>query len=53
MNSIDKLFVKYHEKLVGELTMTPDGKRCVFSYDKGWLAAGFSISPNKWRPCSD
>ena len=45
MNSIDKLFVKYHEKLVGELTMTPDGKRCVFSYDKGWLAAGFSISP--------
>jgi len=45
MNSIDKLFVKYHGKLVGELTLTPDGKRCVFRYDKEWLATGFSISP--------
>ena len=45
MNSIDKLFVKYHGKTIGELTMTPDGKRCVFSYDKEWLVTGFSISP--------
>ncbi len=45
MNSINKLFVKYHGKLVGELTLTPDGKRCVFRYDKEWLASGFSISP--------
>jgi len=45
MNSINKLFVKYHGKLVGELTLTPDGKRCVFGYDKEWLASGFSISP--------
>ena len=43
MNSISKLYVKYHGKTVGELTMTPDGKRCVFSYDKEWLATGFSI----------
>ncbi len=45
MNSINKLFVKYHGKLVGELTLTPDEKRCVFRYDKKWLASGFSISP--------
>ena len=45
MNSINKLFVKYHGKLVGELTLTPDGKRCVFRYDKEWLASEFSISP--------
>ena len=45
MNSISKLFVKYHGKTVGELTLTPDGKRCVFRYDKEWLATGFSISP--------
>ena len=45
MNSISKIFVKYHGRLVGELTQTPDGKRCVFRYDKEWLATGFSISP--------
>lgn len=45
MNSINKLFVKYQGNLVGELTLTPDGKRCVFRYDKEWLASGFSISP--------
>ena len=45
MNSIDKLFVKYHGREVGELGMTPEGSRCVFSYDKEWLATGFSISP--------
>ena len=45
MNSIDKVFVKYHDALVGELTLTPDGRRCVFQYGKEWLATGFSISP--------
>ena len=45
MNSIDKLFVKYHGKTVGMLTMTPDGHRCVFQYDKDWMSTGFSISP--------
>ena len=45
MSSIDKLFVKYHDKVVGELGMTPDATRCVFRYDKEWLASGFSISP--------
>ena len=45
MNSISKIFVKYHDKSVGELTLTPDGKRCVFRYDREWLATRFSISP--------
>ena len=45
MNSVSKIFVKFHGRLVGELTQTPDGKRCVFHYDKEWLATGFSISP--------
>lgn len=35
MNSIDKLFVKYHKKTIGILTLTPDGRRCVFRYDNG------------------
>lgn len=45
MNSVNKLFVKYHGIMVGELTLTPDGSRCVFRYDKDWLSTGFSISP--------
>lgn len=45
MISIDKLFVKYHGKTVGELTLTPDGTRCAFRYDKEWMATGFSVSP--------
>ena len=45
MNSVNKIFVKYHGRLVGELTLSPDGRRCVFQYDKEWLSTGFSISP--------
>ena len=45
MNSIDKVFVKFHGIPVGELTLTPNGRRCVFHYDREWLATGFSISP--------
>ena len=30
---------------IGELAMTPDGRRCVFQYDRRWLVEGFSISP--------
>lgn len=48
MNSISKLYVKYHEKTVGELTMTPNGKRCVFRYDKEWLAKGFIFREGRW-----
>lgn len=45
MNSINKIVVKYHDKKVGELGMTPDESRCAFRYDNEWLAKGFSISP--------
>ncbi len=45
MNSVDKLSVQMGERRVGSLTMTPDGRRCVFEYDKEWIATGFSISP--------
>ena len=45
ISNISKLYVKYHGKTVGELTLTPDGKRCVFCYNKEWIATGFSISP--------
>lgn len=30
---------------MGDLTMTPDNNRCVFQYDRKWVANGFSVSP--------
>lgn len=45
MNSVDKITVTYHDRIVGSLGMTPDGRLCAFRYDKEWLAYGFSISP--------
>ena len=42
---IDRLPVKYHEEVVGILTLTPYNKLCAFEYDKAWLVNGFSISP--------
>ena len=47
LSKINKLIVKYHNRKVGELAMTPDGTRCVFEYDKKWLSEGFSISPRE------
>lgn len=44
MNSISSLTVLYHERRVGCITMTAQG-RCAFQYDSAWLADGFSISP--------
>ena len=41
----DTLKVLYHDTEVGTLSMTPDKTRCVFEYNKNWLAEGFSISP--------
>lgn len=32
---------------VGILQMTPDGKACVFEYDRQWLSHGFSLSPRE------
>lgn len=45
MKKIDRLDVKFRGCAVGTLTLTPDGRLCVFEYDKGWTADGFSISP--------
>lgn len=45
MIKIDRLEVKYHDRLVGVLSLTPDDRLCAFEYDKAWLADGFSISP--------
>ncbi len=45
MKQIDSLLVKYHNQLVGTLSLSADKKRCAFEYDSHWLAEGFSISP--------
>ena len=45
MMKIDRLTVKFHDLVVGLLSLTPDNKLCAFEYDKAWLADGFSISP--------
>ena len=42
---IDKLTIKYHDNIVGVLSLTPDDRLCAFEYDRTWLADGFSISP--------
>lgn len=41
----DKLTVKYHNRVVGTLSLTPDDHLCAFEYDNAWLSEGFSISP--------
>ncbi len=45
MKKIDRLSVKYHDRNVGSMSLTPDNRLCVFEYDREWLAYGFSISP--------
>lgn len=45
MKLVNKLSILYHDRKVGELSMTPDTHCCAFQYDKSWLATGFSISP--------
>lgn len=45
MKATDLLTVKYHDRIVGTLSLTPDDKLCAFEYDKNWLTSGFSISP--------
>ena len=42
MKSIDRLTVKYHNRVVGILSLTPDDKFCAFEYDKSWLAVSAS-----------
>lgn len=45
MKKIDRLTVKYHDEVVGVISLTPDDRRLAFEYDSHWLAEGFSISP--------
>lgn len=44
MKEINNLKIKYHDRTVGILAETKDGKGA-FQYDKNWLMDGFSISP--------
>lgn len=43
--NIEKLIVRYHDEIVGTISLTPDDKRLAFEYDSHWIASGFSISP--------
>lgn len=45
MRKIDRLTVKYHGRIVGLISLTPDDKRLAFEYDPSWISEGFSISP--------
>ncbi len=45
MKRVEKLTVSFRDRPVGVLALSPDGRLCVFEYDKRWLADGFSISP--------
>lgn len=45
MKSIEKLLVKYHGRVVGRLSLTPNSRLCAFEYNSQWLSDGFSISP--------
>jgi len=45
MNTLDKIVVRYHDAIVGTLSMTHDNKLCAFEYAGSWLEEGFSISP--------
>lgn len=45
MKKVDRLSVKFQDRLVGTLSLSPDNSLCVFEYDNQWIADGFSISP--------
>lgn len=46
MKEINNFTIKYHDRIVGILAETKDGKGA-FQYDKSRLVDGFSISPLK------
>ena len=45
MTTIEKLTVRYHDQMVGTLSLSPDNRLCTFEYATSWLIEGFSISP--------
>lgn len=42
---VETLQVKYHQEIVGTLSLSADKRLCAFEYDGQWLSRGFSISP--------
>lgn len=47
MIDVKKINVLLRDKPVGTLQRDPANGVCVFEYDKGWLANGFSLSPTE------
>ena len=45
MKIVNSISVFLNSDKVGDLAMTPDNNRCVFQYDRKWVANGFSVSP--------
>lgn len=45
MKIVNNVSVFLNSDKVGDLAMTPDNNRCVFQYDRKWVANGFSVSP--------
>ncbi len=43
MKLTDKLAVFYHDRKVGELTMTPDHTRCAFQYTKNTNCSSYNF----------
>lgn len=50
---VDSLSVTFRGRLVGNLGLDPVMQTCIFAYDAGWLADGFSISPLELPLTSD
>lgn len=47
MIDVKKINVLFRDEPVGTLQRDPANGVCVFEYDKGWLANGFSLSPTE------
>ena len=47
MIDVKKINVLLRDEPVGTLQRDPANGVCVFEYDKGWLANGFSLSPTE------
>lgn len=41
---IDKLTIKYHDNIVGMLSLTPDDRLCAFEYDRATMQGDFRRS---------
>ena len=50
---VNKIIVYHNEDLAGTIQLAPDGKSCVFEYDRQWLRDGFALSPLELPLTSD